>query len=78
MLCHVEHGNLALSTENGFELCIRVDHALVGFVLQLVRFDVTPDLLHHFGAGHSLASDYSCQVGAGRQGLHEGSRWFTS
>lgn len=78
VLRHVEHGNLALSTEYGFELGIRVDHALVGLVLQLVGFDVNPDLLHHFGAGHGLASNYSSQIGAGRQGFHEGSRGFAS
>lgn len=76
VLRHVEHGHLALTTEYGFEFGIRVDHTLVGFVLQLVGFDVNPDLLHHFGAGHGLASDYSGQVGAWCQGFHEGSRGF--
>src|SRR6187402_3565673 len=56
-LCEVEHGNLALASEQHFQLCISVDVALVGLVLETVLLNVIPNLFDDLSAGKRLATD---------------------
>ena len=41
---HFKHGHLGLA-KHFLELGVRIDHALVGSILQIVRFDVNHSLL---------------------------------
>src|SRR4051812_40022931 len=43
---HLEHADAVLA-EHGLELLVGPDLALVGWVLELVRLDVVPNLAHH-------------------------------
>lgn len=46
---HFKHGHLGLA-KHFLELGVRIDHALVGSILQIVRFDVNPQLADDFCA----------------------------
>ena len=41
---HLEHADLALAVENGFELVVRIDLGPFLFVLQTVLLNVVPKL----------------------------------
>ena len=56
-LRHLEHRNLPFAAEERFELIIREDVALVLRVLQVVLFDIDPDLLNHLTARHRTLAD---------------------
>ena len=60
---HLEHGHLHFP-EDFFELGICVDHALVDRILQLVLFNVNPQLLHNFSASQWVGTHNGCQRGA--------------
>ena len=54
---HLEHGDLAFAAKKRLELVICQDVALVGRILEVVRLDVDPDLLHDLSAGHRPLAD---------------------
>ncbi len=56
-LRHFKHGDLSFFPENGFELFVAVDHALVAGILKLVLLDVNPKLLGDFSPGNRLRSN---------------------
>lgn len=60
-LRHLEHGHFSLPAENGLELIIREDVALVGGILQVVLLNVLPDLFRDFRARHRAGTDYCLQ-----------------
>ena len=51
-LCHLEHGHFALATEEGLELLVREDVALVRRILEIILLDVLPELLDYLTARH--------------------------
>ena len=51
---HLEHRDLSLA-ENGAELFVCVDHALVDLVLQTLGLDVSPQLADDLGARQGLS-----------------------
>ena len=56
------------------ELCIRVDNATIGLILQIVRADVGVNVLAHFGAGHLGTNLLTKELGelvTDDSGLHE-------
>ena len=54
---HLEHRDLALSTENRTEILVGVDHAAVLAVLETSPLDVMPELLRDFGARERARAD---------------------
>ena len=50
---HLEHRDLRLA-EHSLELVVRIDHALVDFVLQTFGFDVNPEFADNFSAWQRL------------------------
>ena len=67
---HFEHGDLVLAKDHA-QLGICIDVALVRSILQVVLFDVLPNLFGDFRAGHRGRTNHSSQVSAGLHGLHE-------
>lgn len=47
-LCHLEHIDHRLATEDFLEIGVGIDIALVCFVLEFVGFDVDPEFLYDF------------------------------
>src|SRR5206468_8964987 len=70
-LGHLEHVDLALSSEDGLQGVVGIDHSAVLAVLQLVSLDIGPELLGHFGARYRLGAHYFRQHGAWGHGFHE-------
>ncbi len=70
-LGHLKHADLRLTTENGGELVIRIDHALVLFVLESMRLDIVPQLLSDFGARHGTLTYDGSEFGAHFHRLHK-------
>ena len=54
---HFEHAYLLLAIKDGFELDVRVDHALVLRVLQVILLDISPDLLGNLGPRERFVAD---------------------
>ena len=52
----LEHRRLSLA-EQCAQLVVRIDHAAIGFVLQVVLLDVLPDLAGDFRARHRGRAD---------------------
>ena len=74
---HLEHTDLVLATEDRPELVIGKDLALVLGVLEVIRFDVLPNLAHHFGAGQgSRADNVLCGEAAAALGQQISARRF--
>ena len=67
-LGHFEHRNLIL-LENGAELVVGHDVALVLGVLEVVFLDVVPHTLHHLTAAHRTLTHHCLQFGAELHGL---------
>ena len=55
----------AVFAEDGAQLVIGHDHALVGGVLQVVGLDVVPQLFHRLRARYGLVADDGSELGAG-------------
>src|SRR2546427_351400 len=70
-LGHLEHADLLLAAEDLLERLVRVDHAAVLAVLELVLLDVFPELLGHLRAWHRLRPDDVGERVARRHRLHE-------
>ena len=68
---HFKHRHLRLA-EHGQQFFVRIDHALVGAVLQAFGFDVNPQLFDNFSARQSFFAHHGGEFGAQRQRLHEG------
>ncbi len=51
VLGELEHRRLSLAEQRA-QLLVRIDHAAIGLVLQVVLLDVFPDLTRDFGARH--------------------------
>ena len=68
MLAHnagqLKHRHLRLA-KHGQQLGVGVDGAFVGGVLQVVGFDVVPQLLDHLGAQDLLAANHGGQASLG-------------
>ena len=73
-LGHLEHADLLLAAEDGFEVVVGIDLGLL-LVLQAVLLDVGPELLGQLGAGKGLVPDDLGERVVGRDGLHEGRVW---
>ena len=56
-LGHLKHRYLLLAAENHFQLGIRIDHAAIRGILQIIRLDVIPDLLGDLGARYRFGAD---------------------
>src|SRR5262245_37809016 len=70
-LRHLEHADLALATENGAKLVVRIDHRALGLVLKLVLLDVRPKLLRDLRTRNRLRTDDLGERARRRERLHE-------
>jgi hypothetical protein len=68
---HVKHGHLLFATEDRAEVFIRVDHAALFSILQVVLLDVCPQLLGDLSPWCRLVADHSRELSAWLHGLHE-------
>ena len=51
---HLEHADLLLAAENGFECVISIDERLFLGILKVVLLDVVPEVLCHLAAWQRL------------------------
>jgi len=72
--CQFKHGDLVFA-KHRFEFGIGIDGAFVGGILQALRLDVVPQLLHHFCARHFVGANHCSQIGARREVAHCGFAW---
>src|ERR1700761_7664896 len=72
MLVHFEHAYLVLAAEDGLQLGVGQDVALVLRVLQVVLLDVVPNLGNHFTPGKLSRPDDGGQLRRRRQWLLQG------
>ncbi len=63
--CQFKHGHLRLP-KYGFEFVVCIDIALVDFVLQVVLFNINPELADHLSAGKWCCPHNGGQSGAWR------------
>jgi len=62
-LGHLEHRDLILAVEEGAELVVCLDIALILRVLEIVLLNVYPELLNDLGAGHRALPDDGLESG---------------
>lgn len=60
----LEHGDFSFAHDN-FKLSVTKNIALVGRILQVVRLDVVPQLLHNFGARQRSGANDRGKLSAG-------------
>lgn len=60
-LRHLKHRHFALAAEDGLQLVIREDVALVCWVLKVMLLDIHPKLLDHLGSRHRACADNRLQ-----------------
>jgi len=70
-LCHLKHADLLFAVENGFQGLISIDEGLFLCVLQLVLFDIDPELFCKLGAWEGLIPDNLGELVVRRDWLHE-------
>ena len=70
-LGHLEHADLLLAAEDGFEFVVGVDQRALLRILKPVLLDVVPELLGHLAAGHRLRADHGGEHGVRLDGLHQ-------
>src|SRR5688500_16799430 len=70
-LGHLEHVDGGLAAEHRLQRAVRLDHAAVRRVLELVLLDVCPQPLRPFGARNRLRSDHLGERRARCHGRHE-------
>lgn len=70
-LRHLKHVHDILTTEDRLECLIGIDVALILGVLEILAFDIDPELLHNFGTGHRTSTNYCCEFGTDLHRLHE-------
>ena len=69
--CHFKHIDCFFAAKDLSKLLIRIDVALVFWILKIVLLDVSPKLFGHFCAGHWSIAHYSSKFFAGFHRLHE-------
>ena len=72
--CQFKHRDLVFA-KHRLEYGIGIDGAFVGGILQALRLDVVPQLLHHFCARHFVGANHCSQIGARREVAHCGFAW---
>ena len=70
-LCHLEHADLLLAVEDGFQGLVGIDEGLLFGVLQLVLFDVGPELFGQLCAREGLVADNFGKLRVRGNWLHE-------
>ena len=76
MLGHLEHGHLALATENSLESGVRVDEGLFCLILETVFLDVIPHFFGEFATTDRCRSDYGGKHGIRLNGFEKSCVWF--
>src|ERR1051325_9438885 len=74
---HLEHADLALAVEHGFERIVRIDHGPLFLILATVLLDVVPEFLGELGTWERLGADDCGKFVVGLHRSHEGGVRFT-
>jgi len=69
---HLEHADLLLAVEDGFEALISIDEGLLFRVLQAVLLDIDPELFGQLGPWKGFITDNFGQLFVRCNRFHEG------
>ena len=76
-LGHLEHADLTLAVEDGFERVVRINHRSLFLILATVLLDVVPEFLGELGTGKRFRTDDGGKLFVRLHRSHEGGVGFT-